>query len=101
MLIYKSMNNTVSNPYISIKALDLNYIFNGVEHFAAILLVIFLARYILNKPNSFSKNIKNLIWILIGVWSIAIVVQYIANTYNYYHASRPYYVQAQRNKTGL
>ena len=92
------MNNSV-NP--SLKALDLNYIFAGLEHLAAILLVIILAKVLLNKPNLFPKHLKNLIWLLVAIWSVAVAVQYATNLYNYYHATRPFYVQARHTTTGL
>jgi hypothetical protein len=92
------MNNNV-NP--SLKVLDFNYIFAGIEHLAAILLVIIVAKVLLNKPNLFPKNLKNLVWVLVILWSVAVAVEYGTSLYNYYHATRPFYVQAQHNTTGL
>lgn len=90
------MNNV--NP--SIRAQDLAIIFNGLEHLAAILLLILIAKVLLDKPGWFTKKLKNLVWFLVALWSVAVAVQYGANLYNYIHATRPFYAQARHNATG-
>jgi hypothetical protein len=87
------------NP--SLKALDMGYIFSGLEHLAAVLLLIIITKTLLENTKWFSKNLKSLVWILVVLWSVAVVAQYSAGLYNYIHATRPFYVQARHNVTGL
>jgi riboflavin transporter FmnP len=93
------MDSTATST--SVKALDLQYIFNGVEHLAAIILVLIIAKALLDKTNWFSKGLKTVVWILVALWSAAVIIQYAATTYNYYHAIRPFYTSARHSVTGL
>jgi len=86
---------------LTLRALDAHYIFNGLVNLSIIVLVIIVAKVVLDKPGWFPKRLKNITWVFVAILCIAIAAQYATDLYGYVHSIRPFYVQARQNMTGL
>jgi hypothetical protein len=95
------MNQTI----ISIRALDVHYIFYGLEYLALVVLIIIIGANLSKRPNFIDKKYKTIYGLFVGLLAVSMVGLYATDLYNYLHSTRPGYVQINQqikhNTTGL
>lgn len=77
----------------SVRALDLHYLFLGIQYLALIVLIVIVARSLIGKPNFIEDKFKTLSWVCTSLLIIGLTGMFMTDLYTYVHTTRPGYIE--------